>query len=97
MAVKKLDPLLARIESFNQAHGGGIVIRRMRGGYSLFQEENGSPVARLRPTGKGDDVEVLWWSHREKWESIGDFGGIILSLDEALDYVAEDPMGCFWI
>ena len=53
--------------------------------------------ARLRPTGKGDDVEVLWWSHRDKWESIGDFGGIILSLDEALDYVAEDPMGCFWI
>jgi hypothetical protein len=51
----------------------------------------------LRPTGKDDDVEVLWWSHRDKWESIGDFGGIILSLDEALEYVAKDPLGCFWI
>jgi len=95
--VKKMDPLLARIESFNQAHGGGIVIHHIRGGYSLFQEENGSQVARLRPTGKGDDVEILWWSHREKWEPIGDFGGVILPLDEALEYVAEDPLGCFWI
>lgn len=95
--MRKSDPLLARIEAFNQAQEGGVIVRRAKGGYSLFGEEYGTPVARLRPTGNGDEVEVLWWSHRDKWEPVGGFGGVILPLDEALEYVAEDPLGCFWI
>ena len=95
--MKKSDPLLERIEAFNKANGGGVIIRRGRGGYSLFWETYETPIARLRLTGNDDEVEVLWWSHRDKWESIGEFGGVILPLDEALEYVAEDPSGCLWI
>jgi hypothetical protein len=93
---KREDLILARIEAFNQAKGGGVLIRKAAGGYSLFRAGTGRPVARLRPTGKGDLVEVMWW-RRERWAQIGDFGPMTMPLDEALDYIAKDPMGCFWI
>lgn len=92
----KRDEMLARIEAYNEAKGGGVVIQKASKGYSLFREDNGRPIARLRPTGKGDQVEVMWWSHRDKWDQIGDFGPMVMSLDEALEYVAKDPIGCFW-
>jgi hypothetical protein len=38
----------------------------------------------------------MWWSHRDKWDQIGDFGPMVMSLDKALDYVAKDPIGVFW-
>ena len=78
---KKTDEILDRIEAFNQVKGGGVIIQRAAKGYSLFREDNGKPIARLRPTGKGDQVEVMWWSHRDKWEQIGDFGPMLMSLD----------------
>jgi hypothetical protein len=91
-----LDLTQGRIEAFNTAHGGGVVVRKDAHGYSLFREDSGAPVARLRPTRSGDRMEVLWWSHRDRWEPIGAFGGVTKPLDEALDFIAEDPMGCFW-
>jgi hypothetical protein len=93
---KKADEILERIEAFNQAKGGGVIIQRAAKGYSLFREDNGRPIARLRPTGQGDQVEVMWWSHRDKWEQIGDFGPLLMSLDEALMYIAKNTLGCFW-
>jgi hypothetical protein len=93
---KKTDPILARIEAFRPARGGGVLIRKVAGGYSLFRADNGRPVARLRPAGKGDQVEVMWWSHRDRWDHIGDFGPLVMPLDEALDFIAEDSVGCFW-
>jgi hypothetical protein len=93
---KKTDEILDRIEAFNQVKGGGVIIQRAAKGYSLFREDNGKPIARLRPTGKGDQVEVMWWSHRDKWEQIGDFGPMRMSLDEALMYIARNTLGCFW-
>ena len=95
--MKKSDPLLERIKAFNQELGGGVSIRCTQGGYNLYQEGDGSPIARLRSTGEEDQVEVLWRSSRDKWESIGEFGGIFLPLDSALKYISEDPLGCFWI
>jgi len=53
---KRRDDILARIEAFNATKGGGVIIRKAAGGYSLFRADNGRPVARLRPTGKGDQV-----------------------------------------
>jgi hypothetical protein len=91
-----LDITQGRIEAFNNAHGGGVLVRKDAHGYSLFREDTGAPVARLRPAKKSDLMEVLWWSWRDRWDSIGDFGGVHLPLDEALDYIAEDPEGCFW-
>jgi len=71
-------------------------IRITAKGYSLFREDNGKPVARLRPIGRGNQVEVLWCRHRDRWDQIGDFGPMVMPLDEALDFIANDSMGCFW-
>jgi hypothetical protein len=92
---RKPDLMLERIELFNQRHGGGVIAQRARGGYSLFSARTGMPISRLRPTGQADEVEVFWWSHRGKWEPIGDFGGVILSFDKALQYIASNSL--FWI
>jgi hypothetical protein len=91
-----LDFTLGRIEAFNEANGGGVCVRKDQHGYSLFRELTGSPVARLRPVERGDYYEVFWWSKRDKWEPIARSGGFRLPLDEALEYIAEDPLGCFW-
>jgi hypothetical protein len=48
----------------------------------------------LRPTGKGDDVQVLWW-RREAWGNPGPFGREVMPLDEALEFIARE--GFFWI
>lgn len=43
-------------------------------------------------------VEVLWWSHRNKWEHIGVFSGsLFMNLEEALEYVQSDIMDIFWM
>ncbi len=94
--MKKPDPHLTRIEAFVEQKGIGVIVRKATGGYSLFLESSGKPVARFRLTGRGDAVEVKWWSHRDRWDDIGDFGPLVMPLDRALSYLAEDPMGCFW-
>ncbi len=91
-----LDLTLGRIEAYNEAHGGGVAVRKVANGYSLFREATGTPLARLRPIGRGELFDVLWWGHRDRWEPVGAFGGVHLPLEEALDYIADDPMGCFW-
>ena len=45
-------------------------------------------------TGKGDDVQVLWW-RRDAWGNPGPFGPEVMPLDQALDFVASE--GFFWI
>jgi hypothetical protein len=87
----KGDAMLERILAFERARGGGIVAERVRRGYSLLRAASGDPIARLRPTGRGDEVEILWW-HRRRWGSIGDFGGLIMPLDKALEHIASDPL-----
>ena len=58
-------------------------------GYTLYSRRTGGQFARLRPTGEGDDVQVLWWRH-EAWATPGDFGPVIMPLNEALDFVATE-------
>jgi hypothetical protein len=88
------DPLRARIEAFGRARGRRVVVRKAVGGYSLFSARTGGPIARLRPTGDGDKVQVLWWNGR-CWGTAGPFGIATVPLDQALDYVASEP--AFWI
>lgn len=59
----KSDPMLARIRAFDRAKGGGVAVERASKGYSLFSVATGAAIARLRPTGNGDEVEILWWRH----------------------------------
>jgi hypothetical protein len=88
------EALLARIEAFHRARGGGILVRKAARGYSLFSARTGTPIARLRPTGGTDQVQVLWWNG-ERWRASGPFGIASLPLDRALDYIAAEP--AFWI
>jgi hypothetical protein len=87
------DAMRARIEAYRFPRGGVDVVRAKRG-YTLYSRRTGGPVARLRPTGGGDRVQVLWW-RRDAWGAPGDFGPVIMPLDEALAFVASE--GFFWI
>jgi hypothetical protein len=92
-----IDFVQSRIEAFNDEQGGGIAVRKDAHGYTLIQVDTGTPVARLRPREKGDRFEVLYWStFRERWCPVGPFGGMVLSLVDALEFIAKDPMDCFW-
>jgi hypothetical protein len=88
------DGMLLRIECFRFPKGPDIAERRNRG-YSLLHANTGAPIARLRPTGRDDRVELLYWSSwKQKWAPTGPFGRIVLSLDDALRVIAQE--GIFW-
>ena len=88
------DPFIQRIESFRCRRGSLLAERRNRG-YTLFRASSGAPVARLRPTGQHDRVEVLYWSlWKQSWTRAGPFGRTILPLEQALDFIASEDI--FW-
>jgi hypothetical protein len=92
-----LDFVQSRIEAFNEEQGGGVAVRKDAHGYTLLREDSGTPIARLRPRESGDRFEVLYWSaFSERWRPVGPFGGMVLSLLDALEFIANDPMDCFW-
>ena len=88
------DPIRARIETFNQTHGGGVAVHKAGRDYSLLSERTGVPIARLKPTGDADKVQVLWWNG-QRWGASGPFGILTMPLDAALDHIASEPH--FWI
>jgi hypothetical protein len=85
------------IEEYFEKHGISVQSRFIRGGLSIYTTNRKTPIARFLPCGTGGGVEVMWYSHRDKWDHIGDFGGVTMSLEEALEYVATDAPGCFGI
>ncbi len=87
------DPMRERIEAFNQARGGGIAVHKAGRGYTLTSERTGVPLARLKPTGNADKVQVLWWNG-QRWGASGPFGIATMTLDAALNYIASEPH--FW-
>jgi hypothetical protein len=88
------DEMLQRIQRFNFAKGPVFAERRNRG-YSLLHAHSGAPIARLRPTGRDDRVELLYWSSwKEKWAPTGPFGRTVLPLEDALRVIARE--GIFW-
>src|SRR4029077_3762327 len=90
-----LDFVQSQIEAFNQVHGGGVFVRKDSRGYTLIREDDGMPVARLRAKSQGR-FEILYWnSYHDRWRPVGSFGRA-LSLDDALEFIADDPMECFW-
>ena len=89
------DEMRARIEAYPwPPRRGGVEVVRANKGYTLYSRRTGGPVARLRPTGQGDRVQVLWW-RREAWGDPGPFGREVMPLDDALEFVAGE--GFFWI
>jgi len=90
----KGDEIALRIEAFDAASGGGVGWYKDKAAYHLYLIRTEAPIARLKPTGTGDDVRLGYWSHRRKWEDIDDMGGCVLSLGQALDYIANASV--FW-
>lgn len=89
------DEITARIEAFDNTNGGGVVFYKDKGAYHLFLLETEAPIARLKPTGNGDEVRIGYWSHRRKWEDVDDIGGVVMPLSEALEFIANE--GIFWL
>ncbi len=93
MAAARTDELRERIATYAFPHGSVEVVRANRG-YTLYSRRTGGPIARLRPTGDDDTVQVLWW-RRQSWAAPSDFGPVIMPLHQALEFVATE--GFFWI
>lgn len=91
-----LDITTARIAAFSEAQGGGVEVRKAGAGYSLFRDDTGEPIARLRRIGLDDHFQVFWWSSRDRWELVDAPPSGALPLNEALDLIARDPDGLFW-
>src|SRR3954465_5286639 len=87
------DAMHERIAAHPWPRGGVEVIRANRGD-TLYGRRTGDQVARLRPTGENDDVQILWW-RGAGWATPGDFGPLIMPLNEALNFVATESF--FWI
>ena len=85
------DPaLLERIRGRPFARDGRVLVRVRADGCSLVARRSGVPLARLRLTGEGDDVVLLYPSHRG-WEPPGDFGAVAMPLDLALEQLSANP------
>src|SRR5262249_61709685 len=86
--------LLQRSARLHVPKGPAFAQRRHRGS-SLLHANTGAPIARLRPTGRDDRVELLYWSSwKETWAPTGPFGRTVLPLDDALRVIAKE--GIFW-
>src|SRR4051794_16691706 len=84
------DNMRARIEAYAwPLQRAGVEGVRANKGYTLYSLRTGGPVARLRPVGQGDRVQVLWW-RREAWGNPGPFGREVMPLDEALTFIAAE-------
>ncbi|HZH46238.1 MAG TPA: hypothetical protein VEY31_06345, partial [Roseococcus sp.] len=65
------DETRGRIETYPwPPRRGGVEVVRANRGYTLYSRRTGAPVARLRPAGQDDKVQVLWW-RREGWGNPG--------------------------
>jgi hypothetical protein len=92
-----LDFVLNQIALYNEICGGGVGVRKDSRGYTLYLEDGHTPIARLRPRPDSDNYEILCWSpFRQRWQQVGSPGGLFLPLDEALEFIANDPLDCFW-
>ncbi len=90
-----INDIVQRIERFHFPRGAVVCEHRNRG-YTLYHALSAAPVARLRPTGRNDSVEVLYWSARkERWTAAGPFGRTVLPIDDALDFIAHEDI--FWV
>ena len=88
------DPIIQRIESF-RCHRGQLVAERRNRGYTLYHSGSAALVARLRPTGQDDRVEVFYWSlWKERWSNAGPFGRTVLPIHDALRFIASEDI--FW-
>ena len=88
------DEIIRRIERF-PFRRAPVAAERRNKGYTLLHAETGAPIARLRPIGRDDQMEILYWSSwKQHWAAVGPFGRTVAPLDEALRIIAFEPI--FW-
>jgi hypothetical protein len=59
-------------------------------GFTLIHAATGIPIARLRPIGCNDLVEILYWSlWKERWVPFGSFGRTTAPIEQAVQIIAE--------
>jgi hypothetical protein len=93
MAAIRTDAIRDHIVAYPFPRGGVEVVRANRG-YTLYSRCTDGPVARLHPTGDGDKVQVMWW-RGTAWAAPGDFGPVIMPINQALEFIATESF--FWI
>lgn len=71
-----------------------VVVRKHRHAYALYWEDDDEPLAKLRPTGTNDEVEVYCWEN-DHWERVKEID-VVQPLDEALKYITDDPADRFF-
>ncbi len=90
------EQIFNKIKYFIQSYNYPINVKRVRKGFNIYKNATNIPVVRLIPTGISDEVEILFWSHRDKWERLGEGSKLIKPIDDALFFIDRDPMGYFW-
>ncbi len=88
------DPILLRMEAFDRENGGGASVHKSRGGHTRTLTATQAPIARLKPERLGDRMRLFCGSWQNRWNDVGDMGGLVLPLDEALDQIAKPEI--FW-
>jgi hypothetical protein len=86
------DPaILKRIRACPFARGRRVLVRLRANRYSLSARRSGEPLARLRLTGHGNEVVLLYPAHRGGWGALGDFGASAMPLNAALQCLSANP------
>jgi hypothetical protein len=68
------DEIIRRIERF-PFRCGPVAAEWRNKGYTLLSADTGRPLARLRPYGRDDLMEILYWSlWKQRWAPVGPFG-----------------------
>lgn len=89
MVQLKASEFRQRIERYLEKEDWAVVCRTRKGAYTLLWADGGEPLARFKPAGFQDEVEVFWWNGA-RWQPVGEFGSIF-RLQEALKFVFDDP------
>ena len=91
-----LDFVQSRIEAFNAEQGGGVAVRKDAHGYTLLHQDSGMPIARRAPGTPATGSRCYTGAPFATLLPVGPLGGMVLSLLDGLEFVANDPMDCFW-
>jgi len=90
----KDDDIIRVIENF-KFDAGPVAVERRNRGFTLIHAETGVPIARLRPIGRDDLVDILYWSlWKERWVPFGPFGRTAAPVAQAVRIVSEAAI--FW-
>lgn len=91
----KTTTIQSKIDRFFADRELEIFSRRINRGYTLLWDD-GHRFARLRQTSRPNEFHILWWDRTSnRWREVGEFG-LVLPLNEALEYLVKDPVGLFF-